>query len=306
MNHLLSVTDLTDHMIESLLFWADCIKNQGPRAINPLPDSIMASFFAEPSTRTRLSFESAMHKLGGNVITAADASISSSLSKGESLKDTFKTLSKYANVIVVRHKDNEWPLEARKWASVPVINAGSGSGEHPTQALLDLFTIQQHFGKVHGLSVLFCGDLKYGRTVHSLISLLTRYNCKIYLCPAETLRCNPLFGNYGELLEKLVQTPGILVDHAAVPGILPDMDVVYMTRVQQERIPYKNDISEFVMTKEKAEMMRKDGMIMHPLPRNSEISEEVDDDPRAYYFKQVENGLYVRMSILQHILKIQP
>ena len=184
MRHFLSVKDLSKQEIETVLAWATTVEDQWDHC-RSMNNKCIASFFGEPSTRTRFSFERAMHWLGGRVVTAADASSSSSLTKGESMKDTFRTLGQYADLIVMRHKDETWPDAARKYSRVPVINAGSGTGEHPTQALLDLHTMRQQFGNLDGLKVMLCGDLLNGRTVHSLANLLSLYGCKIVLCPSQ-------------------------------------------------------------------------------------------------------------------------
>lgn len=301
MRHLLSVDDLTDKDIEALFQKASLFENTQKRGNSHFT---VASFFAEPSTRTRFSFERAAHWLGGHVITAADASASSSISKGESLKDTFRTIGQYADMIVFRHKDENWPEAAAKYSRVPVINAGNGGKEHPTQALLDLLTLKKELGELNGKSIMFCGDLQYGRTVHSLIKLLVRYNCKIYLCPAKILEeFAPTF--YLDL-PVLYTSDGVTsASFENAKKLLPDMDAVYMTRIQKERFPTGGcSIQYLKLDKTSIDTMKPKSLILHPLPRNDEITEEVDDDPRAaYHERQVRNGLYIRIALMEYLLE---
>lgn len=263
----------------------------------------MISFFAEPSTRTRFSFEAAAHRIGMNVLSESNAKESSSLKKKESLKDTFRTLSQYGDVIVFRHPSPEWVEEAAKWSRIPVINAGSGSGEHPTQALLDVYTIYKHHGSLKGLDVMFCGDLQYSRTVHSLVPILQKCGCNIFLVPS--------YSEYKLLGTEIVasELPGDLRDGyervvmpAEAERFLPNMDVVYMTRNQIERHGFDYQES-FILNKDKVDKMKSKACILHPLPRNEEINPDVDDDPRAiYHEQQVKNGLYVRIALLNMVL----
>lgn len=307
MKHLLSVDDLSGEDIDIIFYKASNIEHQmlhkEPR--QPI-DFVVASFFAEPSTRTRFSFERAVHWLGGKIITAADASASSSISKGESLKDTFRTLGQYADSIVFRHKDESWPEVAQKYSRVPVINAGSGGKEHPTQALLDLYTIQKEIGDVTGKSIMFCGDLMFGRTVHSLIKLLVRYNCKIFLCPAAVVTNNaPVY--YLDLPVYYTSEGSVSVSLETAKKMLPSMDAVYMTRIQKERFSSGDStINSLKLDKSSIDTMKSSSAILHPLPRNEEIAEEVDDDPRAsYHERQVRNGLYIRIALMEYLLELR-
>lgn len=298
-NHFLSIHDLSKSEIEDILLNAGFIEKNWEfcRSINK---KCLASFFAEPSTRTRFSFERAMHWLGGKIITAADASTSSSLTKGESLKDTFRTLSQYSDLIVMRHQNENWPKEAIKYSRVPVINAGSGSGEHPTQALLDLYTIQQKFSNLDGLKVMICGDLLNGRTVHSLVSLLETYNCKIVMCPA----INTINGDKYpmNLPNKYQLKPYETIDISEADEALTEMDVIYMTRIQKERFQ-STGVDFFKLNTSNIDKIKSSAIILHPLPRNEEISEDIDDDPRAiYHERQVINGVYVRVALLDYLL----
>lgn len=309
MRHFLSINDLKKEEIEIVLDRASTIE-YGWEFCRSMNNKCIASFFAEPSTRTRFSFERAMHWLGGRIVTAADASASSSLTKGESLKDTFRTLGQYSDAIVMRHSDPNWPEVARMYSRVPVINAGSGSGEHPTQALLDLHTIRQKWGIVKNLKILICGDCENGRTVHSLIQLLNMYNCKIFYCPAKIYAAS---GDHElDLPEKyLNQFNCKKIEIEEVDDILSNMDVIYMTRIQKERMSkeYGSDceIDFFKINKHNINKVNINAAILHPLPRNEEISEDIDDDPRAdYHERQVRNGLYVRTALLDYIIYKNP
>lgn len=303
MKHFLSVSDLTKQEIETVLSWATTVEQQWEfcRSMN---NKCIASFFGEPSTRTRFSFERAMHWLGGRVITAADASASSSLTKGESMKDTFRTLGQYADAIVMRHRDENWPKTARKYSRVPVINAGSGSGEHPTQALLDLHTIRQQFGEnIDGLKVMLCGDLLNGRTVHSLADLLSDYGCKIILCPAYATDKDVKYPL--NMPDQYKIKPYEIVDIEDTNDALPDIDVIYMTRIQKERWNQtpNGGVEFFRLDASNIRRVKSTAAILHPLPRNEEISEDIDDDPRAaYHERQVRNGVYVRVALLDYLL----
>lgn len=253
----------------------------------------MASFFGEASTRTRISFETAMHWLGGKVVTAADASASSSLRKGETIRDTLYTLSQYSDVIVFRHPDEKW-IEEVDASKVPVVNAGNGSDEHPTQAMLDLLTIYKQFDRTSDLKILFCGDLRNSRTVRSLIQLLNLYeNNKIYFCPA--LHPQYSFKYYEEGAGEYVKN---ISD-------VPEVDVIYMTRVQDERFA-NIDVRQIelpILTRKLVSNLSQNAIIMHPLPRRYEIDREVDEDHRAVYKdRQIRNGLYIRIAILQELL----
>lgn len=303
MQHFLSISDLNKEEIEKILDIATEIEKNW-NYCRQMNNKCIASFFAEPSTRTRFSFERAMHWLGGRIVTAADASSSSSLTKGESLKDTFRTLGQYADAIVMRHSDSTWPEFARAYSRVPVINAGSGSGEHPTQALLDLHTIKQKWKNIKGLKIMLCGDLKNGRTIHSLIELLNLYELQIYYCAA-TDHNNCDLSIPEKYLEKISCKNVEICD---ANDLLPEIDIVYMTRIQKERFKgICNNIDFFKINKDNIKYVKENAAILHPLPRNEEISEDIDDDPRAdYHERQVRNGLYIRTAILDYMLYTSP
>jgi aspartate carbamoyltransferase len=300
LKHLLSVDDLTGEEVMDLLRSA---RNMERDWDEPFYENrkVLATFFAEPSTRTRLSFERAMHHLGGRVLTAADASVSSSLAKGESLKDTFRTLGQYCDAIVMRHKDVTWTDHARRYSRVPVINAGNGGGEHPTQALLDLHTIHQELHRVTELAVMICGDLTDGRTAHSLVKLLQKFGNKIYLAPARRVCAN---GYKYDMLMRCHDDGCIYIDHQDQKEVLKEMDVVYMTRLQKERWEVTTDEIEYLRLDRKlVSTMKQESIILHPLPRQEEIAEEVDDDPRAaYHERQVRNGVFIRAALLEMML----
>ena len=304
MRHLLAINDFSLEEIETLIAKAqDIIKN---------PDEYkdkcrykkLATLFFEPSTRTRLSFESAMLSLGGSVLGFSDANSSSS-SKGESVSDTIKVVSCYSDIIAMRHPKEGAPLVASMKSSVPIINAGDGGHNHPTQTLTDLLTIKTEKGRIDNITVGFCGDLKFGRTVHSLIHALAMYkNVKIVLIsPAELtlpdyVKTDVLDKNGMEYVET-----------TNLEEVMPELDVLYMTRVQQERFFNEDDYlrlrDSYILNAEKLVSAKKDLCILHPLPRVNEISVEVDDDPRACYFKQVANGRFVRMALILKLLGIE-
>jgi aspartate carbamoyltransferase len=264
-----------------------------------LKGKILANLFYEPSTRTSSSFTSAMERLGGSVIPINEVRYSS-VSKGESLPDTVRTLECYADVIVLRHPEIGSAALAAQYARKPVINAGDGVGEHPTQALLDLFTVIEELGRVDGLTVTMLGDLKYGRTVHSLARLLSLYNVKLHYVSPEILRMPH------EILAELREQGLVQAEHGLLDVVLPETDVLYVTRVQKERFAdqgeYESVKDAFVVTPEILKGAKERMIVMHPLPRVGEISMEVDDDPRAAYFRQMEYGLYVRMALLAMVL----
>lgn len=262
----------------------------------------LATLFFEPSTRTRLSFEAAMYELGGNVIGFSEAQ-SSSASKGESVADTAKVISCYADIIAMRHPKEGAPLVAAMNASIPVINAGDGGHNHPTQTLADLLTIYREKGGFENLTVGFCGDLKFGRTVHSLISALSRYpGLKLYLVSPEELKL-PSYVKREVLSAKNIN----YVQTTNLEAVMPELDILYMTRVQRERFFNEEDYlrlkDSYILTPEKLQNAREDLCIMHPLPRVNEISVAIDDDPRACYFKQVLYGKYMRMALILKLLK---
>lgn len=257
----------------------------------------MASLFYEPSTRTRFSFESAMARLGGTVLTTENAKEFSSAAKGETLYDSTRVMCGYADLIVMRHNEPGSAKRAAEASSVPVLNAGDGSGQHPTQALLDLYTIKDSFPAIDGLSIAMVGDLKYGRTVRSLSYLLTKYeNITIYFVSPAVCKMDDDLKNY------LTSNNVKWEEEDSLEKILPLVDCVYMTRVQKERFhdleDYKRAAGKYILDAEKVKLMKEESIIMHPLPRVDEIAREVDEDPRAQYFEQAENGLYIRMALL--------
>lgn len=269
-------------------------------ACNLLQGHVLACLFYEPSTRTSASFIAAMERLGGGVIPITQGVQFSSVSKGESLPDTIRTLEQYADVIVLRHPQIGSARVAADYASVPVINAGDGAGEHPTQALLDLFTIQEELGRIDGLKIAMTGDLRYGRTVHSLTRLLLQYDVSLRFVSPEILRL-PMV-----LMNEVIDRGAKVRETHDVADVIENADVLYVTRVQKERF---NDLAQYEKVKDMYEitpelMQRaKDRMIvMHPLPRVGEIHYAVDDDSRAAYFRQVKNGMYVRMALLASVL----
>lgn len=263
-----------------------------------LKGKILANLFYEPSTRTSSSFTSAMERLGGSVIPINEVRYSS-VSKGESLPDTVRTLECYADVIVLRHPEVGSAALAAEYARKPIINAGDGIGEHPTQALLDLFTIQEELGQIDGLTVTMLGDLRYGRTVHSLARLLALYSVRLNYVSPEILRMPP------EIIEELPRTLP-QAEYTRLEPVLAETDVLYVTRVQKERFEdqavYESVKDAFVITSETMKGAKERMIVMHPLPRVGEISMEVDADPRAAYFRQMEYGLYVRMALLAMVL----
>ncbi len=264
-----------------------------------LKGKILANLFYEPSTRTSSSFTSAMERLGGSVIPINEVRYSS-VAKGESLPDTVRTLDCYADVIVLRHPEVGASALAAKYARKPIINAGDGVGEHPTQALLDLFTIVEELGQVDGLTVTMLGDLKYGRTVHSLARLLALFRVRVNYVSPEILRMPP------EIIHELKEMGLPQYEYTTLDEVLPTTDVLYVTRVQKERFEnpeeYESVKDAYVITPETMRRARERMILMHPLPRVGEIAMEVDEDPRAAYFRQMEYGLYVRMALLAMVL----
>ena len=264
-----------------------------------LKGKILANLFYEPSTRTSSSFTAAMERLGGSVIPISEVRYSS-VTKGESLPDTVRTLEAYADVIVLRHPEIGSAALAAHYARKPIINAGDGAGEHPTQALLDLFTIEEELHHLDGLTVTMVGDLKYGRTVHSLARLLSLYQVQINYVSPELLRMPA--GIIAELQEKSIPQS----EYTTLEQVLPDTDVLYVTRVQKERFDdpdvYETVKNSYVINPELMRDAKQKMILMHPMPRLNEISMEVDDDPRAAYFRQMEYGLYIRMALLALVL----
>ena len=262
---------------------------------------IMATLFYEPSTRTRFSFETAMHRLGGRVISTENAAEFSSVAKGETLEDTIHILNGYADVIVIRHYELGAAQRAAAASRVPVINAGDGPGQHPTQALLDLYTIRKEIGAIDGLSVAMVGDLANGRTVRSLTYLLSKFR-DIKMC----FVAPPLLKMKEDILEHLREHQISYIEETDLDKVLPEVDVVYQTRIQKERFgdriaDYEKCRGVYIITGDTLRRMRPKSIVMHPLPRLDEISMEVDADPRAAYFRQAQNGLYVRMALLKMV-----
>ena len=299
---LIDILDFSPEELQELIDTANDIIAQ-PEAYSQLcRGKKLATLFFEPSTRTRLSFEAAMYELGGNVIGFSEAQ-SSSASKGESVADTAKVISCYADIIAMRHPKEGAPLVAAMNASIPVINAGDGGHNHPTQTLADLLTIYREKGGFENLTVGFCGDLKFGRTVHSLISALSRYpGLKLYLISPEELKL-PSYVKKEVLAAKNI----FYVQTTDLEGVMPELDILYMTRVQRERFFNEEDYlrlkDSYILTPDKLKNAREDLCIMHPLPRVNEISVAIDDDPRACYFKQGLYGKYMRMALILKLLK---
>ena len=263
---------------------------------------IMATLFYEPSTRTRFSFETAMHRLGGRVISTENAREFSSVSKGETLEDTIRILNGYADVIVMRHNEVGAAKRASAVSRVPIINAGDGAGQHPTQALLDLYTVRKEVGKIDGLSIAMVGDLAQGRTVRSLAYLLSKYSgVKMYFVAPPLLRMKE------DILEHLRERNVWYAEESELAKVLPEVDVVYQTRIQKERFgdrieDYEACRGVYVIDKDCLRLMKPNAIVMHPLPRLDEITMDVDKDRRAAYFRQAQNGLYVRMALLSLVL----
>lgn len=302
MRSVIDIVDLSIEEIDELLKTACDISEHPEKYAEKCKGKKLATLFFEPSTRTRLSFEAAMMELGGNVIGFSQAS-SSSASKGESMADTAKIVSCYADIMAIRHPKEGAPYVAAKNASIPVINAGDGGHCHPTQTLADLLTIYRENGHFDGLTVGCCGDLKYGRTVHSLLAALSRYkNVKVVLISPEELRL-PKYVKY-EVLEKNGME---YVETTSLEEAIPQLDVLYMTRIQGERFDsydeYMRLRDTYILTPEKMKLGKDSLRVLHPLPRVNEISVAVDDDPRAAYFRQALNGKYMRMALILKLLE---
>ena len=295
---ILSMSDFDREEIDFILTKATEMEPLAEKGSDRLRGRILATLFFEPSTRTRLSFESAMLRLGGGTIGFAEPQVSS-VAKGESLSDTIRTVDNYADVIVIRHPEDGAAKIAAEAASVPVINAGSGSLEHPTQALLDLHTILAAKGRINGLRIALLGDLLYGRTVHSLMYALSNYKVKIYLVSPKQLRIRR---------DVLKEVEG-KIDYVETDDprpLLKDLDVLYVTRIQKERFPdpadYERVKGVYVINRAFLKGADKDLIVMHPLPRITELATDVDDTPHAWYFKQMRHGVYVRMALLALVL----
>lgn len=303
MRSLIDILELSTAELDKLLATADDIIANPGKYAHKCDGKKLATLFFEPSTRTRLSFEAAMYELGGNVLGFSEAQ-SSSAAKGESVADTAKTVSCYADIIAMRHPKEGAPLVASMNASIPVINAGDGGHNHPTQTLADLLTIHREKGHFDNLTVGLCGDLKFGRTVHSLISALRRYNNVkfVFISPNEL----KIPGYVKESLKK----EGIeYTETTDLEAVMPELDILYMTRVQRERFFNEEDYlrlkDSYILTPEKLTNAKADLSILHPLPRVNEISVAIDDDPRACYFKQVLYGKFMRMALILMLLEVE-
>ncbi len=303
MRSLIDILELSLTELEELISTADDIIENPEKYAHKCAGKKLATLFFEPSTRTRLSFEAAMYELGGNVLGFSEAN-SSSAAKGESVADTAKTVSCYADIIAMRHPKEGAPLVAAMNASIPVINAGDGGHNHPTQTLADLLTIHREKGRFDNLTVGLCGDLKFGRTVHSLIAALRRYNNVkfVFISPNEL--------KIPDYVKDSLKKENIeFTETTDLESVMPCLDILYMTRVQRERIfneeEYLRLKDSYILTPEKLINAKSDLAILHPLPRVNEISVAIDDDPRACYFKQVLNGKYMRMALILKLLEVE-
>ncbi len=304
MRSLISISDLSVGEIDELVACASDIAQNPQMYAEKCRGKKLATLFFEPSTRTRLSFEAAMYELGGAVLSMASGDASSA-SKGESVADTAKTVSCYADIIAMRHPKEGAPLVASMNATVPVINAGDGGRQHPTQTLTDIFTIVREKGGLENLTVGLCGDLMFGRTVHSLIEAMSRYKgVKFVLISPEELRV-PSY-----VREEVLEAQGVSYKEVRdLEEALPELDILYMTRVQRERFFNEEDYlrlrDSYILTNEKLKSAKSDMTIMHPLPRVNEISVGIDSDPRAAYFRQVLNGKFIRMALIMKLLGVK-
>ena len=300
MRHLMSPLDFTTDELEKLFDLANEIEKQPEKYAHICEGKILATCFYEPSTRTRLSFESAMTRLGGRVIGFSDAN-SSSAAKGESVSDTIRVISCYADICAMRHPKEGAPMVAASRSLIPVINAGDGGHQHPTQTLTDLLTIRSLHGSLGGYTIGLCGDLKFGRTVHSLINALVRYDDIkfVFISPTEL--------RVPDYVTDMLNEKGIEYEEVIkLEDVIGDLDMLYMTRVQKERFFNEEDYIRlkdfYILTPEKLALAKENMLVLHPLPRVNEISVEVDDDPRAAYFKQAQYGVYVRMALILTLL----
>ena len=304
MRHLIDPLDFTLEETLRLMDLADRIHDDPAAYQDVATRKRLASLFYEPSTRTRLSFEAAMLNLGGQVLGFPDAGVSSA-SKGETVADTIRIVSCYADIAAMRHPKEGAPLRAARYSRIPVINAGDGGHSHPTQTLLDMMTIRRRKGRLNGLTIGFCGDLKFGRTVHSLIKSLSRCDgMQFVLISPEELRVPDYI--ISEVLDPR-QIP--YVETRSLEKALPDLDILYMTRVQRERFFNEEDYirlkNSYVLTKAKLDLAPSEMAVLHPLPRVNEITLDVDDDPRAAYFEQAQNGVYMRMALIMTLLGLK-
>ena len=304
MRHLMSPLDFDLDELDKVLDLANDIEKNPAKYAHACDGKIMATLFYEPSTRTRLSFESAMLRLGGKVLGFSSAD-SSSASKGESVADTIRVVSCYADICAMRHPKEGAPLVASMASQIPVINAGDGGHQHPTQTLTDLLTIRSMKGRLDNITIGLCGDLKFGRTVHSLIEALVRYEgVKFVLISPEELKVPDY------IRDDVLKASGHEFEEVErLEDALPKLDILYMTRVQKERFFNEEDYVRmkdfYILDKQKMELAPKDMYILHPLPRVNEIAVEVDDDPRAAYFKQAQYGVYVRMALILRLLEVE-
>ena len=301
MRHMIDPLDFTTQEVERLLALADDIAADPSRYREVCRYKKLATLFYEPSTRTRLSFEAAMLNLGGSVLGFSSAD-SSSASKGESIADTIRVISCYADICAMRHPKEGAPLRASMYSRIPVINAGDGGHQHPTQTLTDLMTIRRRLGRLENLTIGLCGVLKFGRTVHSLIKSLSRYpNIRFILISPEELRVPDY------VIREVLEPKNIPFEEVtSLEDVMPQLDVLYMTRVQKERFFNEEDYirlkDSYILTEEKMKLAKEKMAVLHPLPRVNEITLPVDNDPRAAYFEQVQNGVYVRMALIMTLL----
>lgn len=305
MRHLIDPLDFNMQETARLLALAGDILDRPRDYAHCCDGKILATLFFEPSTRTRLSFESAMLRLGGQVLGFSSAG-SSSASKGESVADTIRMISGYADIAAMRHFKEGAPFVAAQYSKIPVVNAGDGGHQHPTQTLTDLFTIRRQRGEIGNFTIGLCGDLKFGRTVHSLIKSLVRYeNVRFVLISPEELRTP------GYIVKEVLEPSGhAFAEARRIDEVMPELDVLYMTRVQRERFFNEEDYvrlkDSYILTPEKLKNAKGDLVIMHPLPRVNEIDKLVDEDPRAMYFEQARGGVFVRMALILALLGIEP
>lgn len=304
MKHLIDIMQLTTEEIDEMIDTANDIIANPDKYAEKCKRKKLATLFFEPSTRTRLSFEAAMYELGGNVLGFSEAQ-SSSAAKGESVSDTIRTVGAYADIIAMRHPKEGAPMVACRKSTVPIINAGDGGHNHPTQTLTDLLTIKREKGHFDGLTIGFCGDLKFGRTVHSLMAAMSRYdNVKFIFISPDELRLP-------EYLKEDILDPKNIeyVETTDLEDAMPQLDILYMTRVQRERFFNEQDYirlkDSYILTPDKLADAKDTLSILHPLPRVNEISTAVDDDPRAKYFEQVRNGKFIRMALILKLLEVK-
>lgn len=304
MKHLIDIMQLTTEEIDEMIDTANDIIANPDQYAEKCKRKKLATLFFEPSTRTRLSFEAAMYELGGNVLGFSEAQ-SSSAAKGESVSDTIRTVGAYADIIAMRHPKEGAPMVACRRSTVPIINAGDGGHNHPTQTLTDLLTIKREKGHFDGLTIGFCGDLKFGRTVHSLMAAMSRYdNVKFLFISPDELRLP-------EYLKEDILDPKNIeyVETTDLEDAMPQLDILYMTRVQRERFFNEQDYirlkDSYILTPDKLADAKDSLSILHPLPRVNEISTAVDDDPRAKYFEQVRNGKFIRMALILKLLEVK-